>query len=129
MPSTEHLCMPAQALIASEWSSRLKFAVWRSFGVHGNCHCWEVIRKEDNNLHDHSPIPRFQRIRKVTLNEDHRLECDFTNFNRIGHPCRHIYTAICYACGSSSCHDQRSYYDRSTMTSVVRLTSKRDEVK
>jgi hypothetical protein len=99
MPWTENPCMRAQALIAGEWTSRLKFAVRRCFGAHSNCPCWEVIRKEDDNLHNHSPIPRFQRIRNVTLHEDDgRLECNCFNFNRIGLPCRHIYTVICDEC-------------------------------
>jgi len=98
MPSTEHLCMRAQALIASEWTMHLKFAVRRSFGADGNYHCWEVTRKEDKNFYKHSPIPRFQRIQNILLNEDGRLECDSHHFNRIGLPCRHIYTVICNEC-------------------------------
>jgi len=56
MPSTEHLCMRAQALIASEWTMHLKFAVRRSFGADGNYHCWEVTRKEDKNFYKHSHL-------------------------------------------------------------------------
>lgn len=46
MPSTEHLCMRAQALIAVDLTSRLKFAVRRSFQAHGSNLCWKLFEKK-----------------------------------------------------------------------------------
>jgi len=100
MPSTEHLCMHAQALITSEWTMRLKFAVHWSIGVDGNCPCWEVTRKEDITLNNHLPIPRFQCIQNISLNEDGPLEWVCYHFNQICLPCWHIYTVICNECPS-----------------------------
>ena len=84
LPTSQRLTHKGEGLVTQQWNLRSNYISQRVAEKH-----WLVSAKRDKNRVTSGLVPRFARVRKVSISDDRILVCSCMHFERIGIPCRH----------------------------------------
>lgn len=84
LPTAQKLTHKGEGLVTAQWKLRNNYVCQRVGDT-----CWHVAHKSTENRNRPGLIPKFSRVRKVSLTADQFLLCSCLHFERVGIPCRH----------------------------------------